>query len=265
MIARFVLDLALVKSDLERLTGMSFRLGHPDILTPLGVSIFTAGRYHRSQQWLFRDFEYQQLLMVSQSLSVIEKHDPILLDQFRLDLRRRRSLAQYYGIREEISVATFLINNGISFVKGESPDFRVEFDGAQIPIECSSCHVATTKMNNLYRKIEQKIAEKGRKVYASPAGIISIDATNIYFHMANGGTPIHRDRLHEVASAAVNATPWEAVMITAGVFNEDKGLYIIGFSRSDAEHIDPITKRFLDTYCQTGLYFMFAYRTKSHS
>jgi hypothetical protein len=246
MIDEFLINLATTGKKLERLTGLRFDRGSPDRNTPIGRSLLRALRYHSRGQWTFRSIEYQQLRRLLLELQIVERGDPLILSEVRKRLRRQPLMSQYIGLREEIAVAAYLIDHSIPFRKGDSPDFTIEVGGHELYMECASTHVQTTQLSDLYLKVARAIGGKGRKPYASRRGMISMDVTNIHFHMSSRGTPVSRERLQETAKRAIDQTHWGAIVLTAGVFNEDTNQYVVGYYRADADAIDPALHAFLE-------------------
>ncbi len=127
-----------------------------DFETPTGRALEEVIQYHNSGKYEERDYELARLEMLVKHLEEIKQYDENMLNSFRRKINRDD--ANYYGFRFEVAIAASLIRKKVIFGKSESPDFKIQYGGQEIFIECTSRHLSKPSVRDL--KIAFEICEE---------------------------------------------------------------------------------------------------------
>lgn len=194
-----------------------------------------------------------------EDLEKVRAHDEIMFAHFRRELRREIPTSNYFGIRQELRLASALLTKGIRFVKTEAPDFTL-LTTPTIGIECTSAHLceqSPSKPDVAY-KVNAAISRKAKYSYSTALQILAVDTSNLLFHEGAHQVPVlsRKGALREAIAPAIDRSPFQSVLtfsyawISAGIGN---GATLTNFySRVDRSDIAETCRLLLDSYYPLG-------------
>lgn len=201
---------------------------------------------------------YVKLML--EDLSRIGAHDDSLFRHFRRAVSRQMPVANYYGLRQEIQTARWLIERAIPFKKAETPDFLVPEVGGQIGIECTSCHlserVVPGKVDLTY-KLVAAIAKKSKGAYGTDRLLLEVDVSNVLFHEHSSAARkvlSSKPALIEALQADVDASVFSSVVAQyySWVVQSNELSLSHHWVRIDRTEMQPSFAAFLDRFRPKG-------------
>tara|TARA_B100001063_G_C16709216_1_gene527062 strand:+ start:452 stop:1309 length:858 start_codon:yes stop_codon:yes gene_type:complete len=122
------------------------------------------------------------LYFILTSMQTLKKENFLAYRSFLRDIKKQSTSQSWKGLQFEIVTARGLTSKSISFIKSESPDFEIDYEGENIFIECGSARVDSDKNKPLEYKIENAINKKNKKPYSNANTCLFLDITNIAHH-----------------------------------------------------------------------------------
>lgn len=189
---------------------------------------------------------WQELYLLeyfAKHLKEIERARPDVLQVFRREFRRARVEAQFFGLRFEAYIAASLSRKGVSFVKAESPDFRLA--DISCSIECT-----TTRMvdggasDDLSYKVASAIRKKAASASHRNDCVLFIDITNI-LHTSLVATA---SSVRGETRLALEDTEFGCAVLFAHIFNSDNGQLQTVYYREDNSSLTGAPLAFLDMH-----------------
>jgi hypothetical protein len=242
----------MITMELTRLIGHNVITGEPH---PYALRVVNAVHDLRNRG-LHR--ESATALMLARRLVAdlreIEAHDPQLLEYLRQKLLSMRE-DDYVSFRFEASMAACLVRSKVGFQWPDHPDFLVEYQGHDLPIECTTARVTRPPKSGLEYKALSALRAKQKKGYATPASALCIDCSNLYFHSVRlWDRPLDIDDLTAKIQQALVAGGFGSVLIFFYVAEELDGHIGVKqiFFRVDGHSIAPELRAFLDMHLSTG-------------
>jgi hypothetical protein len=216
--------------------------------TPVGQTVDRIHYWQEQGEHDYSEWEMAKAWRLVQELKRIDRHDRALADDFAADLRRRSTYDQYYGIRCEINVAATLVERGVAFEKGESPDFTVTHAGQWCGIECSSAHLTNPSTPVPLQKCKFKVGSvintKAKKPYKGLHVALAIDITNILMH--SDARSLFSLEVVPFAAAELERAGYGSAILFMYIRDMDTWVYAPMYSRIDHPRIDPLLLRCLD-------------------
>jgi hypothetical protein len=246
----FIMTFGDVASRLDRILGARYIPGSPDNDTPIGRSLYKVLELHNEGRTADRDANLARLMMLLKHLTDVEAARPDLMPRFREQLMSP-SLSAYFGARHEVQVAASLIHAGFYFDHEvmDGPDFTLHVDGAKPGIECTSAHTVIAK-DDLNRKIEDALAGKAGRPYATPDVALSIERTAIDHLQSTEAAEGILTRLPSL----VQASRFGAVLLHVQMLNRDETppTYQANYNRVDSPAISVPLRAVLDALFPLG-------------
>lgn len=128
---------------------------------------------------LFGVIEYMHMLK-NTNISEYEK--------WKIRLVKNKKSVGLYGDIYELYIHWSLERKKISFLKSERPDFKVDWKGSNVFIECGSAQFDFDKTPNdkeVFRKLKSVIRSNFTSGYLNHSTALFIDITNLIFHLSN--------------------------------------------------------------------------------
>ena len=194
-----------------------------------------------------------------EDLERLKEHDGTLFAHFRRELRRNLPVPNYFGIRQELRLASALITKGILFNKSEAPDFTI-LTAPTIGIECTSVHLSEQSESkpDVAYKVSAAISNKSKYSYSTDLQILAIDTSNLLFHEGVHEAPVlsRKTELSAAIASTVDKSTFQSVLtfsyawVPAGIGN---GATLTSYySRVDRSDITQTCKDFLDSHYPLG-------------
>jgi hypothetical protein len=211
-VLEFLMQWGALTSRLSELLGARFLPESKEQAGEIGQALGNVVRLHNAGRPLDRDLELMRLMLVAKQLAEVQAHDPAMFARLKRRVRHG-TLSDFYGVRQELSVASKLIRTGVPYeyeLRGR-PDFLLA-NGAGI--ECTTVHVVSEPNDDAFYKLGAALRAKARKPYAGPSTAIAVGATNID---ARGAV----ERSKEEIAAALAETPHGAAILFTTMLNLD--------------------------------------------
>ena len=242
-----------VVAKLSELLGVKFYTDEEND-SPIGRGLSDIIRYHDAGLYDIRDCELARVQLLIKHLEEIKAYNNDLLDIFRKKINRDD--ANYYGFRFEVAIAASLIRKDINFIKTESPDFAIKYDGKNIFIETTTSHIESKKEKSIKEKIRRAVNRKSRKQYCDLSTALFIDVTNIVHHgLIRDELRTDKDLRNYVTKLLKN-TSFGSILLFVYICNLDSWRFELDYIRLDSREIDPVLKKFLDRYYPKGKYLV---------
>lgn len=162
-------------------------------------------------------------------------------------------IAQYFGIRLEISTALKLCEHNVPFITPDPPDFKFTYRYSSINIECTSRHLAIIKkQNDVVKAFGTCISKKGKFSYVDYNTVLFIDATNLGYHDTNLWHSSQSRRTRQFIQQELHQTKLGAVIVFNWVLNNQLKIYQEIYNRIDGKIIGSDLKLFLDRLYPMG-------------
>jgi len=232
----FMLRYGAIVTKLSELLGKKF-VREEDFETPIGKALKEVIQYRNSGKYEERDYELARLEMLVKHLEEIKQYDENVLNSFRRKINRDDT--NYYGFRFEVAITASLIRKEVNFGKSESPDFKIQYVGQEIFIECTSRHLSKPSTGDLKHKIEEAISKKSEKDYCQPNTALFIDITNIYYHSLLRGQLIDGLELKEYVGNLLEASNFGSVVLFTYILNKELNRFELDYLRADSSKINP--------------------------
>jgi hypothetical protein len=209
----FLIQWGALTSRLSELLGARYVPGSREQAGAIGYALGNVIRLHNAGRFLDRDVEVLRLMLVAKQLAEVQTHDPAMFARLKRRMRHG-SLSDFYGARQELSVASKLVRTCMpyEYERPGHPDFLFENGAA---IECTSVHVVGEPDHDAFYKLGAALRTKSGKPYAGPLTAVAIGTTNID---ARGA--VERDK--EEVAAVLGETPHGAVILFTTMLNMDR-------------------------------------------
>lgn len=185
-----------------------------------------------------------------QCLITINRYDENLLLEFKEDFHEVE-FSRYYGVRCEVETARSLLLHSIDFDHPDPPDFSVNFEGAEVSIECTSIHVESSSQ---YRQKICDVIGKKDGNYSGGSTTLFIDITNILHDSSSNESILDSDQLKDLVDRNEDIFDWTlgSVMFWSYVYDYEEERYHHAYIRSDMKQLESNLRRFLDEYYPIG-------------
>ncbi|TYT25402.1 hypothetical protein FZO89_03475 [Luteimonas viscosa] len=194
-----------------------------------------------------------------EDLERVRAHDESMFAHFRRELRREVPTSNYFGIRQELRLASALLTKGIQFNKTEAPDFTL-LTTPTIGIECTSAHLSEQSQSkpDVAYKVNSAISSKTEYSYSTELQILAIDTSNLLFHegVHQASVLSRKGELGEAIRLTIDKSSFQSVLtfsyawVAAGIGN---GATLTNYySRVDRSDIAETCKVLLDTHYPLG-------------
>lgn len=179
-----------------------------------------------------------------QCLNTIQAYDEDLLREFRNDFHEVE-FDRYYGVRCEVETGRSLLLHGFGFEHPDPPDFRFNYEGESLEIECTSTHVESS--TEYRQKICDVIHDKAGK-YSGGSTALFIDVTNILYHSVEEGEKVTRENLKDWITEDTEIFNWEtgSILLWSYVYEKNTKRFHHAYIRSDTPNIGTDLESFLD-------------------
>jgi hypothetical protein len=244
-VLEFLMQFGAVSSRLSELLGARFLPESKEQAGAVGQALGNVLRLHNAGRLVDRDVELWRLALLAKQLGEVQTHDPAMFARLKRRLRHG-TLSDFYGAKQELSVASRLIRSGIAYEyeRRGAPDFLLE-NGAGI--ECTTVHVVRKPDDDAFYKLGASLRTKANKPYAGPSTAIAIGTTNID---ARGALK----RSKEEVAGVLAETPHGAVVLFTTMLNLDRSPRVIesNYRRTDGDTIAPCLSEMLDVLYPFG-------------
>jgi hypothetical protein len=194
-----------------------------------------------------------------EDLERLKAHDEKMFLHFRRELRRYLPVPNYFGIRQELRIASALLDKRVVFEKSETPDFILHTE-PKIGIECTSVHLSENSPSkpDVAYKVNATIFKKSKNNYVTEQQILFIDTSNLLFHEGIHEAPVlaRKEELSIAISAAVENSKFQSVLIFAYAWvptGLGNGATLTNYySRVDRSDISVPSKLLLDSHYPHG-------------
>jgi len=231
-------------SKLNDLLHTSYFFGKDGFNGPVGRMIEDVLDYHDQNQCFVRDWEAFRIGIFAMQLEAIKKKDENLFRHFRRKLRRI-SEKEYFGFRLEVQTVSIFYQMNIKFRKRESPDFSVEYEGAEVFVECCSINLDEPRGKDVSYKVLSALTDKGKKPYANNKTALFLDYTNIFFSSVVSGVRLDLEALSADIEEKIDTFNFGAIILEANLIHmERKGIFI-GVEPICSDGIDSVLFEFL--------------------
>ncbi len=205
------------------------------------IDLYNAGAYRDC------DFELWRLGLLAQQLTGLQEADSATFERLRKRLRQG-TLSDYYGARQELSVACALRAASLSYSHDcpGRPDFSVINGTAGI--ECTSVHMTQFVEGDAFYKVQAALRSKAKKAYAGPRVALAVETT---FIDARGAL----NRSKEEIAALLAGTRFGAVLLCCSMLvGNPPERYEQNDRRVDSDRITPELRDVLDAAYPFGSY-----------
>lgn len=195
-----------------------------------------------------------------EDLEKVRALDENLFLHFKRELRRNLPASNYFGLRQELRLATVLLAKRIPFNKSETPDFTLHTTPT-IGIECTSVHLSLengrSKPDVAY-KVNGAISSKAEYSYSTELQVLIVDTSNLLFHEGVHETPVlsRKTELKRAIGRTVQASNFQSVLTFAYAWTPTgigNGATLTSYySRIDRSDIATTCKQFLDSHYPLG-------------
>lgn len=196
---------------------------------------------------------------VVDDLEKVLTFDEKMFCHFKRELRGNLPAANYFGIRQELRLASALLTKSIPFDKTETPDFIVLTE-PNIGIECTSTHLSEAGKSkpDVAYKVTGAISKKSKFTYSTELLILVIDMSNLLFHEGLHSVSVlsQKKMLTEAVGQAVQSSAFQSVLTFSYVWVPNgigNGATLTSYySRTDRSDITLHCKAFLDCHYPLG-------------
>lgn len=226
-------------SKLNHLLHTSYLFGKDGFKGPVGRMIRDVLDYHDQKQRFVRDWQAFRIGIFAMQLEAIKKKDEDLFRHFRRKLRRV-SEKEYFGFRLEVQTVSLFYQMNIKFRKRESPDFSVEYEGAEVFVECCSINLNEPRDKDVGYKVISALTDKGRKPYANKKTALFLDYTNIFFNSVVSGVRLDLEALSADIKGKIDTLNFGAIILEANLMHIERKGFSIGIHLIYSDGIDPV-------------------------
>jgi hypothetical protein len=179
-----------------------------------------------------------------QCLLTIQDYDDGLLDDFRQELHEVE-IDRYFGTRREIETARSLIIKDKQFEHPDPPDFKLNYCGDQISIECTGCRVETSEK---YRQKICDIIDEKNGGYSGCSTTLFLDVTDLIHNSVETEERFGRDQLKRWIEKDIEIFDWElgSILTWSYIYDRETSRYHHAYIRTDNSSIDPTLSEFLE-------------------
>ena len=194
-----------------------------------------------------------------EDLEKVKEHDESMFAHFRRELRRNLPASNYFGVRQELRLASALLTKGVKINKSETPDFTLP-TSPTIGIECTSVHLSEKSQSkpDVAYKVSSAISNKSKYSYSTELQILAVDTSNLLFHEGMHQAPVlsRKNELREAIAPAVDTSSFQSVLTFSYAWTPTgigNGATLTSYySRVDRSNIAESCKTFLDSHYPLG-------------
>jgi hypothetical protein len=231
-------------SKLNDLLHTSYLFGKDGFKGPVGRMIGDVLDYHDENQRFVRDWEAFRIGIFAMQLEAIKQKDEDLFRYFRRKLRRI-SEKEYFGFRLEVQTVSIFYQMNIKFRKRESPDFSVEYGGAEVFVECCSINLDEPRSKDVSYKVMSALTDKGRSPYANKKTALFLDYTNIFFNSVVSGVRLDLETLSADIKEKIDTLNFGAIILEANLMHIERKGFSIGLDSIYSDGIEPVLSELL--------------------
>jgi hypothetical protein len=190
--------------------------------------------------------------LLTKDLDYVFHTDPDLHEALSPPVRRAKTREKYVSARTELRVAVSAMRAGALVKKSESPDLRIQFEGAQMYGEVTSVHAtATQSADGFAYKIQYALNDKFKEPYADAATALFVEATHLVkraveqkiFSMA---------AFKRVIEDAALRSHYGSLILLYQLHSTERKRYEAAYQRADSPSILPSLTAFLDASHPVG-------------